>query len=470
MDSSEPLPFIEHTSSLCPVCRASTPAEIREEAGKIWLTSVCPQHGGNKSLLAGDAAEYKRLRLYTSARMGMPGGCCGAGETCEDGPPVCVLLLEITLACNLQCPTCFADAHGHNFMTIEEIRGRLDAFFKTANRLDLLMLSGGEPTIHSQFLDILALALTYPIGRILINTNGLRVAQSAAIADGIAAHRDRTELFLSFSSFQPAVHERLYGKVLLTEKMAALEQAHARGIFTTLAPVIEKGINDNEIGDLYRFALTMDNINGLNFQPVMSSGRYLHGSEYKPAERMTLTDVLHALEAQTGGALQLSDFVALPCSHPDCCAITYGFLDAKRTVMQPLPRHLDVGRYLDMFSDRISFAGLISSATRRVWSDVTHLRARQTLKDLALLYREGGVKELMPLLGNPEQAGKRIFRIVVKPFMDVHTYDAARTTQCCTKILLEDGQAVSFCEYNVLHRARRQRTVAIPLSVAKQGG
>jgi uncharacterized radical SAM superfamily Fe-S cluster-containing enzyme len=424
----------------------------------------CARHGVTRALLASDAAEYLRLRQYVPPRLG--GGCCGEGETCAEdlpaGPPVCVLLLEITLACNLRCPTCYADAHGHDFMPLDEARRRLDAFFRRQSRLDVLMLSGGEPTIHPQFADILLLALAYPIGRILVNTNGLRLNQSSALVELLAAHRDRVELFFSFSSFRGEVQERLYGRDLRDEKTKALGRAQAAGLFVTLVPTIEKGVNDEEIGALYRFALSMDNINGLNFQPVMRAGRYQH--DYAPTERMTLTAVIRALEQQTEGALRAGDFVGLPCSHPDCCALTYGFLDARRETISPLPRALDVARYLDLFADRISFAGLLGSAARRVWSDMAHLRARQTLRDLAFLFRQGGVREVLPLIGRPEALGRRVFRIVVKPFMDAHTYDQERIAQCCTKILNARGEAVSFCEYNVFHRGRKPREVTIPLT------
>jgi 7,8-dihydro-6-hydroxymethylpterin dimethyltransferase len=452
----------ETTEGLCPECLRTVPAMLAEDDGRIWLTQSCPRHGEHRALIASDAVEYLRLRQYVSPRA--EGGCCGSDDLCcASGPPVCVLLLEITLACNLRCPTCYADAHGHDFMSLDEIRARLDGFFRNQNKLDLLMLSGGEPTIHPQFAEILDLALTYPINRVLVNTNGLRLAQNDDILQSIAAHRDRVELFFSFSSFRPETHVRLYGRDLIKEKTLALRRAQQADIFTTLVPTVERGVNDDEIGDLYRFALSFDNVNGLSFQPVMSSGRY--ENEYAPQNRLTLTDVIRLLSAQTENALQPSDFVGLPCSHPDCCALTYGFLDASRQNITPLPRHLDVGKYLDLFADRISFAGLIGSAARRVWSDMTHLRGRQTLRDLGLLFRQAGIRDIVPLIGKPEQLGKRVFRIVVKPFMDAHTYDHKRIAQCCTKILLPNGETTSFCEFNVFHRGRPKPQAMIPLTL-----
>jgi len=456
----------EETRGLCPICLRDVPATVFEEDGRVWIRQRCTRHGEHRALLASDAGEYGRLRQYVPDRSGA-NSCCGPGEICGPGevagPPVCALLLEITQACNLKCPTCFADAQGHDFMATDTARRRLDTFFQKQPRLDILMLSGGEPTIHPRFAEILDLALSYPVDRVVVNTNGLRLAQSPALVETLAAHKERVELYFSFSSFRAAGHEHFYGRDLRREKTDALEKASAAGLFTTLVPTVERGVNDDEIGDLYRFGLSLDTVTGLTFQPVMDTGRYQHG--YSASDRLTLTDVVRALEEQTNGALLRSDFVGLPCSHPDCCALTYGFLDAARETIMPLPRHLDVSRYLDLFADRISFSGMVAGAARRVWSDVAHLRGRQTLRDLGVLFARGGLRDVLPLLRDPDAFGRRVFRVVVKPFMDAHTYDQKRVEQCCTKILTADGSAMSLCEFNVFHRGRKSRDAVAPLKM-----
>lgn len=458
-------PFTEETTGLCPSCLRPTPATIYEEAGRIWMRQRCTRHGESTALLASNATEYLRFRTYEVDRSA-GGGCCGPGTECTDGPPTCVLLLEITQACNLRCPTCYADAHGHEMMPDEEARRRLDTFFRTQSRLDVLMLSGGEPTIHPRFIELLDMALEYPIDRVVINTNGLRLTQSKALVEALTARKDRIELYFSYGSFRPEVHERLYGKDLVARKQEALRIATDAGLFINLVPTVEAGVNDDEIGELYRFALAHETICGITYQPVMNNGRYEHG--YDPGARLTLTGVLERLVGQTDGALHLSDFVGLPCSHPDCCVLTYGILDEKRTTLTPLPRHLDVARYLDLFSDKISFSGLIEGALKRVWSDTVNLRAGRTLRDLMTLYAHSGVKDLLPLRNDPQAVGRRTFRIVVKPFMDAHTWDQKRVDQCCTKLLNEQGEAVSFCEYNVFHRGRKPATSSgLQLAVLK---
>ena len=447
----------EETSGLCPQCLLDVSARLFEEDGRVWIEQTCHRHGASRALIASDSVQYRRLRQYVPPRVS--GCCCWPGDDCSTAPPVCILILEITRACNLACPTCYADAGGHDFMAVDEARRRLDQFFQDQRALDVLMLSGGEPTIHPHFLEILDLALSYPINRVLINTNGLRIAQSADLVEALAERRRQIELYFSLSSFRPEVQERLYGRDLCKIKRRALDRARVAGTFVNLVATVENGVNDDEIGDLYRFALTYENIGGLVLQPAMDTGRYKH--EFRPRERMTLTEALAALEEQTAGDLRVSDFVGLPCSHPDCCALTYGFLDSGRVKIMPLTRHLDVARYLDLFADRISFSGLIAGAVRRIWSDIAHLRAGQTLRDLALLFGQAGVRDALPLVGNPQAVGRRIFRVVVKPFMDAHVYDHRRIDQCCTKILTEEGRAISFCEYNVFHRGRKPAATAV---------
>jgi hypothetical protein len=47
-----------------------------------------------------------------------------------------------------------------------------------------------------------------------------------------------------------------------------------------------------------------------------------------------------------------------------------------------------------------------------------------------------------------------VFGIAIKPFMDRHSYDQDRVSNCCHHILDTHGNAVSFCEYNARLRHR----------------
>ena len=45
--------------------------------------------------------------------------------------------------------------------------------------------------------------------------------------------------------------------------------------------------------------------------------------DFDPMRRITGTDLLHNIEAQSQGALKMSDFMPMPHPHPNCVAITY---------------------------------------------------------------------------------------------------------------------------------------------------
>ena len=83
-------------------------------------------------------------------------------------------MLPITNACNLRCPICF----GYNrpdpyFMPPDEFARRLDFLVDAAGAVDLINITGGEPTLHPELLDILRLAKRPGIGRVTLNTNGI---------------------------------------------------------------------------------------------------------------------------------------------------------------------------------------------------------------------------------------------------------------------------------------------------------
>ena len=54
----------------------------------------------------------------------------------------------------------------------------LDSVVEHEGEPDIVQISGGEPTIHPDFFKILDYATTLPIRHIMINTNGIKIAQS----------------------------------------------------------------------------------------------------------------------------------------------------------------------------------------------------------------------------------------------------------------------------------------------------
>jgi len=193
---SVPWIFYGQTTSLCETCWELVPAKIIGQEGRVYYQKRCPDHGVTKCLIEEDADYWLDIRrwlkpgdrpLFNASRTerGCPWDC---GLCPDHEQHSCLAIVEINDACNLTCPVCFADSAvgkgGHK--TLAEVEAMLDAVVKAEGEPDLVQLSGGEPTIHPLFWEIVAAARARPIRHIMVNTNGVRIAQEAGFAERLA--------------------------------------------------------------------------------------------------------------------------------------------------------------------------------------------------------------------------------------------------------------------------------------------
>ena len=122
----------------------------------------------------------------------------------------CILLMDVTEHCNLNCPTCFA-ASGTNvgrYARLPHILRTLDASIeREGGKIDVLMLSGGEPTVHPEIVEIIQAAVERKVTRVLLNTNGIRDRDATtASSPRFSDLRDRVEVYLQFDGFELETH------------------------------------------------------------------------------------------------------------------------------------------------------------------------------------------------------------------------------------------------------------------------
>jgi uncharacterized radical SAM superfamily Fe-S cluster-containing enzyme len=165
-------------------------------------------------------------------------------------------------------------------------------------------------------------------------------------------------------------------------------------------------------------------------------------------DRLTLPDVIKAIEKQTKSLFKVSDFVPLPCSYPTCCSLTYAFLKHGQVI--PVTRKIDVEKYLDYFCNRVitSPASILRKALESLWSASATVSAPQVLEDFncvcGLPFKPGVLDELK----------NNVLRIMIKPFMDAHTFDYKRAMKCCVHVLRPNGKLIPFCVYNNIYRGK----------------
>jgi len=445
----------EITRSLCPECRQVVDAQTLIRNGSVFLRKHCPEHGWHEALVSSDADWHLNSLKYnkpgaipydftTTVEEGCPFDC---GLCPEHQQHTCVGIIEITTRCNLSCPTCFADSNGAQWdddydLSVAQVEAMLDRLLETEGQPEVVQISGGEPTIHPRILDVLAATKGRGIRHVMVNTNGLRLAQDPEFVRQLA--RYEPVIYLQFDSLKAPIYEALRGRDLRAIKEQALDHLAEAGLFTVLVPTIVQGVNEGEIGDILRFGLEHPAVVGVNYQPVTFAGRCLNHRD--ALNRITLPDVLHALEAQTEGLFQVSDFLPVPCPHPTCSACTYAFLDGEQVI--PIPRILNVDDYLDFVANRAipDLSAEIQPALESLWSMAAVMGSEQTTDNLTCVACDLEV----PLTLDPKRLREHFFGVQVHGFMDEHTFDVKRLMKCCVHELLPDGRAVPFCAYNNL--------------------
>ncbi|HUS14296.1 MAG TPA: radical SAM protein [Chloroflexia bacterium] len=386
----------------------------------------------------------------------------------------CILLLDITEHCNLNCPTCFAGSGTgvNRYARLEHILRTVDAAIaREGGRIDVLMLSGGEPTVHPDLIAILQEVTARAVTRVVLNTNGIRLAKDDHLVEVLGKLRDRVEVYLQFDGFALETHLYHRGKDLREVKAEAIRRLAAVRVFSTLVMAVAQDVNDGEIGQVVEYAFATDYVGGVAFQPVFGSGR---ANPIDPMRRITTTGVLRRLGEQSGGLVTPADFIALPCSHPDCASITY-FVKGDAGQFNSIPQLLGHERLkanLGLVSNRIAYpdsAPAIRAALTGMMSETTMV-TRPELIDYVLNLCENcdlGLQGLVQTVANlvlrrespVETVAKRMKRLTIKSFMDGWTLNAERLQQCCVHVGSTDGESnpvrVPFCARQLFGDLRR---------------
>ena len=174
--------FHSLTNSLCSKCLTKVEAKIIFRDECVYLVKHCPHHGREEVLIADDIEYYKKslefikpgdmpLKFNTPIKHGCPYDC---GLCPDHEQHSCLSLIEVTDRCNLNCPICYADSGTEYFTnsanhqprrhrTLEKVEFMMDAVVANEGEPQIVQLSGGEPTLHPQFWQIMDLAKSKPI-------------------------------------------------------------------------------------------------------------------------------------------------------------------------------------------------------------------------------------------------------------------------------------------------------------------
>ncbi len=456
MPKTRPYLYYDHVVSLCDECLRRIEGKLVIRDNMVWMYKWCPSHGQTKVLVASDAAFWRMgrevyikppempERFNTEMAWGCPYDC---GLCPDHMQHSCLTILEVTDHCNLSCPVCYAASGPHrterrDLATIEKM---LDAIVANEGEPDVVQISGGEPTTHPDFFAILDAAKRRPIRHLMLNTNGIRIAQEPGFAERLAAYAPGFEIYLQFDSLQREALMTLRGADLRRVREEAVAALDRVGLSTTLVMTVAQGVNDHEIGDVIEWATNHPCIRGVTLQPIQFAGR-IEGVPQQTS-RLTLTDVRQRLLEQCP-IFQPADVIPVPCN-PDALAMGY----ALRTPagIMPLTRFIPPDVLLAGERNTIVFEQdpTLKDQVFRLFA--TNHSPESQARHLASLLC------CLPSIDAPPGVGyDSVFRVLIMAFMDATAFDVRAMKKSCVHIVQPDGRIIPFESYNLLYRDDRR--------------
>tara|TARA_B100001996_G_scaffold380841_1_gene369083 strand:+ start:1609 stop:3093 length:1485 start_codon:yes stop_codon:yes gene_type:complete len=457
--------FYDTAISVCSDCLRRVEGKIIIQDEKVYMDKLCYSCAKKEKVLLSDDAEYYRRcrevyvkpsempeRWNTPMKYGCPYDCglCPSHEQHS-----CLTLIEVTDHCNLKCPICYADSgpeRKEDYRTLEHIIQMLDAVVENELEPDVIQISGGEPTLHPDFFAILDAVKERPVQHLMVNTNGIRIANEPEFVERLASYMPGLEIYLQFDSLQKEPLMRLRGADLREIRRKAIANLDAHNISTTLVVTLQRGLNDTEIGEIIEYALSVPCIRGVTFQPIQEAGR--HEDYDMSKDRLTLSEVRRMIGEQSS-TFVVDDMLPVPC-HPDSISMAYALRMGNLTL--PITRHVSDETLLEGPRSTIQFEqddvlrekilGLLSTAH-------SPGSASHSLAQLLCC---------LPGIEVPDSFSyENVFRIIIMDFIDAHSFDLRSIKKTCVHIVSPDLRLIPFDTYNMFYRGNLEDTVLTPI-------
>jgi uncharacterized radical SAM superfamily Fe-S cluster-containing enzyme len=468
--------IIKKTQSLCPECLKILPATIFERNGKVWIKKECSEHGEFEDLYWGSYKLYQRAMKYLHDGKGINNPNTEFDKPCPQSCGLCKMHLShtalgnvvITNRCDLQCFYCFfyAKAMGYVYEpSLEQIRQMLRLMREERPvKANAVQLTGGEPLLRDDLIDIIKIAKEEGYDHVQLNTNGIRMSNNLKFTRAIREAGVNT-IYLSFDGTTPKTNPKNHWEI-----PPLLKNLKEVGMGCVLVPTVINTVNDHDVGNILKFALmNLGVVRGVNYQPVSLVGRITKADREK--FRITIPDVIKRIEEQTNGMITEDDWYPVPfvvpithffeallekpkyelTAHPACGMATYIFKDENKII--PITRFFDVKGFMEFLEE---LTGEVKGIHTKVYSSLKILsklnsfvekskqpKSINIAKIIFDILRTGNYNALRDL------HHKTLF-VGMMHFQDLYNYDIERVKRCCIHYAQPDGRIVPFCAFNVI--------------------
>jgi uncharacterized radical SAM superfamily Fe-S cluster-containing enzyme len=456
--------YLTTVRGMCRMCRDVVPARIFLREDGVYQQSLCPKCSGEPARIASDCSWYlsnvhkampdrSPLKGSRPARLGCPedcGPCSWHASSCQ------LPIVSITNACNLRCPICFTYNRKHPayFMTPREMADTVEWIVESSGTVDLINITGGEPTLHPDLPSILDCCRRPEIGRITMNSNGVLLARNPDMCRMLADMG--VYVILSLDTLDPDTSRRICGEDLVAVKKRAMENLALAGARMTLLFVMVGGVNEAEIGEILDLFGLEDSILSLTVQTMTYTGQ--GGGLWPDRRHIPVDEAAAVLCRHSKGRLKFSDFTARPSSHPLCYLTCHlikdgagGFLPVARYLPKDEIEALTRDSYLPRPEEQEEFFRRILD---ECYARGETNNARIFRRVLERMYPPGGELSTFERQRAAESSAGTIY---IHAHMDEDNFDCSRAMQCPDLVPTEPGRLVPACTYNLFYRRKDPR-------------
>lgn len=446
--------YYEYTNSLCNECLKVIPTKIVFKDNKVYLLKHCSEHGEQLELLEHDIEYFKHKRDYdkagtvtktqTEVKHGCPYDC---GLCPNHDQHSCINLIEVTDKCNMCCNTCYASSGKGKDKDLKTIKKMIDfAADAEGGRGEVIQVSGGEPTLHKDIIEIIEYARE-KFQYVMLNTNGIRIAEDLDFVKELSKFKGRFEIYLQFDSFDDDIYTKIRGRSLKKIKEQAVSNLKEYNIPITLVMTLERDLNDKEIGKVITYGIETSNIRGVNIQPVAYFGRKNGNIDRK--NRVTLTDTIRLIEEQTKKMIVKEDFVPLPCN-VERVSLTY--LYKTKNGFLPITRTNNIKKLLPYINNTFTFKieDALTNGRDIIFGSCCNplIFLKEFKKFVPKDFMSWDIEE------RSEYVSNNTFRITITSFLDRYNFDIKSMQKECAHIVTEDLKRIPFSSYNIIYREK----------------
>jgi len=446
--------YYEYTNSLCNECLKVIPSKIIFKDNKVYLLKHCSKHGEQLELLEHDIEYFKHKRDFdkagtititqTEVKNGCPYDC---GLCPNHDQHSCINLIEVTDKCNMCCNTCYASSGKGKDKDLKTIKKMIDfAAAAEGGRGEVIQISGGEPTLHKNIIEIIEYARE-KFQYVMLNTNGIKIAEDENFVKELSKFKGKFEIYLQFDSFNDEVYNIIRGRKLTKIKEQAINNLKKYNIPITLVMTLERDLNDKEIGKAITYGLNTSNIRGVNIQPVAYFGRKNGNTDRK--NRVTLTDTIRLIEEQTKKMIVKEDFVPLPCN-VERVSLTYLYKTKKGFL--PITRTENIKKVLPYINNTFTFKieDALTNGRDIIFGSCCNplIFLKEFKKFVPKDFMNWNIEK------RSEYVSNNTFRITISSFIDRYNFDIKSMQKECVHIVTEDLKRIPFSSYNIIYREK----------------